>query len=107
MPLLWCVTAGLTAPIYARVLGHVKASTAAPPVERALHHLPPACARIVEESQAIRGDLQDLEQALQRAWQLSQELERTTPDVRMFIELSGATLSLCTSYCACTPRVRA
>jgi hypothetical protein len=92
LPLLWCLTAGLSAPSYARALGHVEAGKALPPPERALHHLPPTCARWVEEAQAIRADLQDHERALQRAWELSQELERATPDERMFIELSGATL---------------
>jgi hypothetical protein len=92
LPLLWGLTAGLTSPVYVRALGHVEDAGAQPPAERNLHHLPPACVGLVEEAAAIRADLSDLDEALTRAWLLTQALERTPADVRMFVESTGATL---------------
>ncbi|MCY1057225.1 hypothetical protein [Nannocystis sp. SCPEA4] len=92
LPFFWCVCVGLTAPLYVRMLGHTREVPALPPPARVLHHLPPACARLVASAAAIRQDIGDVEAALHRAWELANEVDKAPPDVRLALESAGATL---------------
>lgn len=92
--MLWALCAGLSMPVYLRLLGHVGTVMALPPPTRPLPHLPPGGARLVDEVAAIRAELDggDVEVALQRAWELTNEVERAPVELRGFVEQAGATL---------------
>lgn len=94
VPLLgcWIAVAGAASLAYVRLIGSVDEVRAVRPRPRALHHLPAACARLVEEAAAIREDLGDVEAALQRAWELANALERAPGEVQQVLEGTGATL---------------
>lgn len=92
LPLLWCACAGMSSPLYVRMLGIVVDVKVLPRPARALHHLPAACAKLVEEAAAIREDLGDVDAAVRRAWTLANEVEQAPAEVRVAIEAAGATL---------------
>jgi hypothetical protein len=93
--LLWWTGLAMTAGAYARALGHVFVARvpADPELRRSgLEHLPHACAVMLQEARSIRADIESTKVALERAWLLTQELERASPDVRVFVEACGARL---------------
>lgn len=92
---LWFLCGALTSPALVRILGAVPVVRALPPAGPRLDHLPPACAVLVREAATIRGQLDAvrLEEALQRAWELANAIDRIAdPEVRALLEQCGATL---------------
>lgn len=91
---LWVLCGIATAPVYRKMLAAMPEVKALPPDERRLDHLPSACARLVREAETIRvhiGTL-GLDAALQRAWELANEVDRADPGARAEIERAGASL---------------
>jgi hypothetical protein len=91
---LWVLCGIATAPVYRKMLAAMPEVKALPPDERRLEHLPSACARMVREAETIRVhvDTLGLDAALQRAWELANEVDRADPAVRAEIERAGASL---------------
>lgn len=83
-PFIWLVTAGLSQPFMARVLGQVDAFAALPPEPRALSHLHPELARLVHEAAAIRDELalHGLDTAMERAFILLTDFDRLPAELR-------------------------
>jgi hypothetical protein len=92
--LLWVGLIVLTASRYAAMLGRFDEveAPAEPEPEPALGYLPPQCATFLQEARSIRADIGATKAALERAWLLTQELERASPDVREFLHQCGASL---------------
>jgi hypothetical protein len=91
---LWILCGIATTPAAWKVIGAVPEVKALPPDERRLEHLSPSCARLVREATSIRVHLDalGLDTALQRAWELANEVEQAGPEVRAELERAGASL---------------